>query len=104
MNSNRKVWRDRLVGFFLGMVSVAGVALLLGATSEAGNTTLNFGRYQLSSWATQLNSDGGIFGAFLVDTASGDTRTVYVRTYGRVPDVSKTLVNNLRKPFHAIDQ
>jgi hypothetical protein len=106
MDSNRKVWRERFIGFLLGLGCLAGGALLLGAAADVGknNTTLNFGRYQLAAWATQLNEESGIFGAFVMDTVSGDTRTAYVRTYGKVPDASKTLVNNLKKPFSSIEQ
>jgi len=73
----------------------------MGAAADYNNNTLNFGRYQISAWASQLNQDGGAIGAFVMDTVSGETRTVYMRTYGN-PGKSKVVRNDLKKPFNAI--
>lgn len=97
-----KVWRERLLYFALGMISLAMVFFLLGASSDFHNNTLNFGRYAISSWATQIDSKSGVVGAFVMDTVSGETRTVYLRTYGDTPE-SKAIKNDLKKPFIAIE-
>lgn len=102
MNIKNKVWRERLLFFSLGVMSLGIVALLLGATSDYNVSTLNYGRYQLSSWATQLDQNSGAIGAFVIDTVSGETRTVYMRTYGK-PPASRAVKNDLKKAFHAIE-
>lgn len=104
MDTNKKVLRERFLYFSLGVLCLAIVSFLMGASSDyqsSNNTTLNFGRYAISSWATQLDSKSGIVGAFVLDTVSGETRTVYIRTYGDVPK-SETIRNDLKKPFIAI--
>lgn len=104
MDTTRKVFRERCLYFTLGAVSLAVVSFLLGAASDYqhnNSSTLNFGRYAISSWATQLDSKSGVVGAFVLDTVSGETRTVYYRTYGDVPK-SEASKNDLKKPFIAI--
>jgi len=42
----------------------------MGAATDyqnSNNTTLNFGRYAISSWATQIDGKSGVVGAFVVD-------------------------------------
>jgi hypothetical protein len=102
MDNAKKMWRERFLYFFLGMLSLALVFFTLGASTEYQNTTtLNFGRYAISSWATQLDNKSVVVGAFVLDTVSGETRTVYIRTYGDVPE-SKAVKNDLKKPFISI--
>jgi len=104
MDTTKKVLRERFLYFTLGVVSLAFVSFLLGAASDYqhnNNSTLNFGRYAITSWATQLDSKSGVVGAFVLDTVSGETRTVYYRTYGDVPK-NEASKNDLKKPFHAI--
>ncbi|HBG20718.1 MAG TPA: hypothetical protein DDY32_15980 [Desulfobulbaceae bacterium] len=101
MNTAKK-WRERFLYFSLGVISLAAVFLLLGASSDFQNNTLNFGRYAISSWATQIDNKSGVIGAFVLDTVSGETRTVYMRTYGDTPE-SKMTKNDLKKPFIAIE-
>ena len=98
--NNKIAWKERLTFFFLGAAGLVFLMLLTGATDYA-NSSLNFGRYQLSSWATQLSEDGGVVGAFVMDTVSGETKTVYIRTYG-TPGRGKVVKNNLKKSFSAI--
>lgn len=104
MENQKKTLKERVLYFSLGVLSLAVVSFLLGAATEyqnSNNTTLNFGRYAISSWATQLDSKSGVVGAFVLDTVSGETRTVYIRTYGDVPK-SEIAKNDLKKPFNAI--
>lgn len=104
MDNQKKTIKERVLYFSLGVLSLAVVSFLLGATTEyqnSNNTTLNFGRYAISSWATQLDNKSGVVGAFVLDTVSGETRTVYIRTYGDVPK-SEIAKNDLKKPFNAI--
>ena len=105
MENPKKNLKERLLFFSLGALSLAVASLLMGAASDYvnnnNNTTLNFGRYAISSWATQLDTKSGIVGAFVLDTVSGETRTAYIRTYGDVPK-SEILKNDLKKPFNAI--
>ncbi len=101
MNTKNSAWRERLLFFSLGAFCLLVVSLLMGAASDYKNSTLNFGRYQISAWATQLNGESGAIGAFVMDTVSGETRTVYMRTYGKTGK-SKVVRNDLKKPFNAI--
>lgn len=104
MENTKKAMRDKFLYFSLGALSLLGVGLLMGAATDYQNnnsTTLNFGRYAISSWATQLDNKSGVVGAFVLDTVSGETRTVHIRTYGDVPK-SEVIKNDLKKPFNAI--
>lgn len=96
-----KAWRERLLYFAAGAISLALVTLLLGAASDYKNSTLNFGRYQISSWSTQVDDKSGVVGAFVMDSVSGETRTVYIRAYGDTPP-SRVVKNDLKKPFNSI--
>jgi hypothetical protein len=90
--------------FFLGVGAVLFFLILTGAIDNQGassSTTLGFGRYQLSSWATSFGEKGGAVGAFVIDTVSGETRTVYSRTFGPPMD-SSVVKNDLKKPFISI--
>ena len=101
MNSKNTLWKQQLKYFLLGVGSILTI-VLLGASTDYSSSSLNFGRYQLSSWATQLNDEGGVVGAFVMDTVSGETKTVYIRTYGD-PGKSKLVKNNLKKTFSAME-
>ncbi len=104
MDDRKKILRDKILYFSLGALSLTVVGLLMGAASDyqgSNNSTLNFGRYAISSWATQVDGKSGVVGAFVLDTVSGETRTVYIRTYGDVPK-SEVTKNDLKKPFNAI--
>ena len=95
--------------FGLGVVAtllilglIAATPIIIEAPQDNNSTAiLNYGRYQLSAWATTIGDKGGAIGAFVIDTATGETRTVYSRTYGDVLP-SKVVKNNLKKPFHSI--
>lgn len=104
MENPRNSIKDRLLFFSLGAICLLMGSFLMGAASDYvnnNNTTLNFGRYAISSWATQLDGKSGVVGAFVMDTVSGETRTVYIRTYGEIPK-SETVKNDLKKPFNSI--
>jgi hypothetical protein len=90
--------RERLTYFIFGTLAAVIVLLLLGAT-EIGPP--NYGRYQISAWSGSLGGDRGGVGVFIVDTASGETKTVYSRVYGG-SDPGVVVKDDLRKPFHSI--
>jgi len=79
----------------------AFILIMLGGAVNYSNSSLNFGRYQLSSWSTRLSVNGGVVGAFVMDTVSGETKTVYLRTYGNIGK-GKVVKNNLKKTFSAM--
>lgn len=75
---------DRIKFFFLGALLVLSLVLLIGAYENS------CGRYQLSAW-----SAGGIgFGAFVVDTTTGEAKMVYLNS-------GEDKQNHLGKPFNA---
>lgn len=93
-------YKVKIKYFLLGL----GFAMTLFLLTAASNTppAPNYGRFQISSWAGQLGPNGGGVGAFVVDTASGETKTVYSRFYGDVGD-SKIDKNNLKLPFSSMN-
>lgn len=89
--------RERWTFFALGTLTAIFLMLLLGAT-DIGPP--NYGRYQISAWGGSLGGDTGSVGVFIVDTATGETKTVYSRIYGS--DRGVVAKDDLRKPFHSI--
>lgn len=57
----------------------------------------HYGRFQLHSWAAPMNN-GVLMGALVIDTATGETKTVYSRLVKSETD-SIIFTNQLRKPF-----
>lgn len=86
----------KLKYFLLGLGCSAMLFVLTGASNTP--PAPNYGRYQISSWAGQIGTEGGSVGAFVLDTATGETKTVYSRTYGNVGK-SKVEKNNLKTAF-----
>jgi len=87
--------------FICGALTSLGLLLLTGAMNDPGapsSANLSFGRYQLSSWAVSFGDKGGVVGAFVIDTFSGETKTVYSRLYGPIME-GEVVKNDLKKPF-----
>ena len=85
--------------FCWGVLTVIAIGLLVGA---ADNSALpNTSRYQIATWSGQLGANAGGVGVFIVDTISGETKTVYTRIYGD-PGTSDLIKNDLRKSFASI--
>ncbi len=57
----------------------------------------HYGRFQLQSWAAPMNN-GVLVGALVIDTATGETKTVYSRLVKSETE-SVVFINQLRKPF-----
>jgi hypothetical protein len=100
MNNKNTLWKQQLKYFLLGAGSIATIFLLCASTDYA-SSSLNFGRYQLSTVAGQLTDKSGVIGAFVMDTVSGETKTVYIRIYGE-PGKSKVVKNKLKKSFSSV--
>lgn len=96
-----KLWSERIKFFLLGMLVVTGILFLAGADTLTPPPP-NYGRFQISSWATSFGNNSGGVGVFVVDTITGETKTVYSRIYG-APDEGKLIKNDLKRPFVAID-
>jgi hypothetical protein len=76
--------------FLLGVLVVIGILILSGAYTDTNAP----GRYQLAAWGA-----GSIgFGAFVIDTVSGETKIVYLNTGMKAPQA-----NNLGVPFGRIE-
>lgn len=94
------IWKERIRFFVLGMLVVLGFVLLTGGIDSSPPP--NYGRYQLQAWAGPLGGGSGGIGAFVIDTATGETRTAYSRIYG-TPESGVIHRNNLNKPFAAMN-
>ena len=93
MEQNMKL---KIKYFLLGVGSCVIIVLLTAAANT--NPSPHYGRYQISSWAGQIGDDSGSIGAFVLDTATGETKTVYSRTYGKA-EQSRVERNNLKTVF-----
>ncbi|NTV13507.1 MAG: hypothetical protein HGA96_06195 [Desulfobulbaceae bacterium] len=94
----------RVKYFLLGLSVSLLMLFLTGAMNDPGapsSANLSFGRYQISSWATSFGDKGGVVGAFVIDTFSGETKTVYSRMYGPAVE-GEVIKNDLKKPFMSI--
>jgi len=90
--------KSRLMLILLGALSFATVLLLVGATDVSAP---NYGRYQLSSWSTSISDGRAVVGAFVLDTATGETKNVYTRIVN--PDgMGRVLRNDLNTTFYNI--
>ncbi|MFQ5559320.1 MAG: hypothetical protein ACE5FU_01870 [Nitrospinota bacterium] len=96
----RKIVNERVKFFCFGVFVVVGILVLTGARDMAPRA-LNSGRFQISAWAGSFGNNSGGVGVFVVDTISGETKTVYARTYG-TPEKGAVLKNDLKKPFVSI--
>lgn len=96
---NNQNWKDRITFFCLGIITVSVVVLMIGASDAPPP---NYGRYQISSFASSMDRDAGIMGAFVVDTATGETKTVYSRAFKRI-DKNEIYINNLKKSFISME-
>ncbi len=89
------------VGFTLLFLLLTGAYQVVEIEGSNPPLTLDNGRYQLSSWATSIGDNNGVIGAFVIDTVSGETKTVYSREYGPKME-SNTVKNDLKKPFASV--
>lgn len=95
---NKSSRKEKLFYVVIGSIITATLFLLVAATDVSAP---NYGRYQLSSWSSQNGNNSVAVGAFILDTATGETKLVYHKTitaaenglYGK---------DELRKPFHAV--
>jgi len=92
--------RDRITFFLLGVSAALGTIFLAGATSGPPGPP-HYGRYQVSAWGTRLAENAGSVGAFVVDTATGETKMAYRVVYGQ-PGEKTVVIDNLHKPFGMI--
>lgn len=89
----------RLPWILVGILSTLVTLLLIGATDISAP---NYGRYQLSSWSTEVGEHKAAVGAFVLDTATGETKSVYTRIFDDRGQF-KDLKNNLKSTFYSVD-
>lgn len=94
--ARNKFWTERIKFFLLGMLVIIGMTFLMGNSSSVPS-----GRYQISAWGTAFGDFSGGCGAFIIDTATGETKTAYMYIYGSSDGMS-LLKNNLGKSFFEI--
>ncbi|MBW1683138.1 MAG: hypothetical protein JRF59_15720 [Deltaproteobacteria bacterium] len=81
-----KILKDRIKFFILGALVTLGLMTVMGLREK---TEPRYGRYQISAWGAN-----GAYGAFVIDTATGETKVVYE---------SDTIEDRrfLDRPFHS---
>ena len=89
---------SKLSWLILGAMTVLVALLLVGATDVSAP---HYGRYQLSSWSASIDDEHAVVGAFIIDTATGETKTVYTRAID-ANGKGAVFKNNLKKTFHSI--
>jgi hypothetical protein len=95
--SENKITLTVIKSFLIGLFMFGSMLFLMG--HKSGN--LNFGRYQISSWGTTFGDLSGGCGAFIIDTATGETKTAYMYIYGTSEGAS-IMRDNLGKTFFEI--
>ena len=88
--------RAQLKFFILGIAVTLSCLLFIGAIKSPPPP--NYGRFQLQSWATSPDDGGALVGAFVIDTATGETKTVLSRLV-KFSGESVTYKNELNKQF-----
>ncbi len=91
------LWKYKLKYFMYGIIVVVWIVTLMGNSNSAPH----YGRYQVSSWGTSFGDFTGGCGAFIIDTATGETKTAYMYIYG-TSDATGILKDNLGKAFYEI--
>jgi len=84
----------------MGIVVTIFCFILMGAIKSPPPP--NYGRFQLQSWAASPVDGGALVGAFVIDTATGETKTVYSRLVKSKRE-SIIFTNQLKKTFIKID-
>lgn len=90
--------KQQMIWLLTGAAAMLLVLLLVGATDYSAP---NYGRFQLSTFSADMDDDKAAVGAFVIDTATGETRTVYYRLIDSQGGGS-IFKNDLKKPFHSI--
>jgi len=95
--SMKTIFHNSQIKFFiLGIAVTLFCVLFIGAINSPPPP--NYGRFQLQSWATSLADGGALVGAFVIDTATGETKTVLSRQI-KSGGKSITFKNELKKQF-----
>ena len=93
----RKLFKERLKFFCLGILMVLGVVFLMGTTNQHDKVVIDSGRYQVAAWGDSI-----AHGAFITDTISGETKIVYrYKDRGNGEGIERS---NLNKPFSKIKE
>ncbi|MDD2366137.1 MAG: hypothetical protein PHN84_08240 [Desulfuromonadaceae bacterium] len=91
-------YKEKLLYIAFGAVIAATSFILLAATDVSAP---NYGRYQISSWSSPTGKDSVAVGAFVLDTATGETKVVYHKTISAA-ETGLHGKDNLRKQFYTI--
>ncbi len=89
---------SKMMWMFMGAVLAVVVMLLVGATDISAP---HYGRYQLSTWSSPVGEDKAVVGAFVIDTATGETRNVYTRLVDENGS-GRVMKNGLKETFHSV--
>ncbi len=93
-------YNERVKYFVFGIGLTLLCILCLGAVNSPPPP--HYGRFQLQSWAAAPVDGGALVGAFVIDTATGETKTVYSRLV-KSEKQSVIFTNQLKKPFSRIE-
>lgn len=92
------MFREKLFYVLIGALVASSVFVLVGATDISPP---NYGRYQVSSWSSPIGTDSVAVGAFIVDSATGETKMVMQKTVS-AKEMGLSGKDDTKKMFHAI--
>lgn len=90
--------KEKIKYIVIGAAIASFLFLLVGATDVSAP---NYGRYQISSWSSPTGNNSIAVGAFVVDTATGETKMVVHKTVS-AKETGLYGKDETRKPFNAI--
>ncbi len=89
------------------VTSTSGEPVVLVSTpatkerAQKNSRSGGIGRYQLSAWSTNWGESGGGYGAFVIDTTTGETKIAYNYVFAD-NGKERIRIDNLGKPFRRI--
>lgn len=90
--------KDKILYASIGAIIATTLFLLVGATDVSAPS---YGRYQVSAWSSPTGKDSVRVGAFVTDTATGETKVVYHKTVSAA-ETGLYGKDQLGKPFYSI--
>ena len=97
MSALKNQLKHKAVLIFSGAMVLVSLFLLTGSVAVVSGA----GRYQLDSWSHSNNNGTGQYGAFVIDTITGETQIVYLAQINN--KTQRVIKNSLKKQFNYYD-